>query len=384
VVNAVIKVLTVALSGAAALLVVQLEHWIMTKIGRRIAVVADLSRRTYRAFQALLFIIAIDLALRGSDLHGGWFHPVTHVIDVAAIGAGGWLLGALLFVAEDLALLRFRTDVQDNRAARTVRTQVQLLRRVTVAAIVIIAFAAALLTFREARIVGTSLLASAGLVAAIGAFAAQQLLGNVFAGLQIAFGESLRLDDVVVVNAQWGRIEEITLTYVVVHLWDDRRMIMPTSYFTSTPFENWTHSQSSLLGSVEMDVDWMAPVEEMREELREIVHDTPMWDKRVSVLQVTDAVGGMVHLRALVSARDAPTLWDLRCLVRERMVSWLRDNHPHGLPRVRAEVGAEVRAPSVEIPTQPNGYQPGSDARVFGGDRAGRSRAREFTGPDEA
>jgi len=159
-----------------------------------------------------------------------------------------WLVGALLFVLEDSALPRLRTDVEDNRHARTVRTQVMVLRRVTVAVVAILGVGVALTTFREVRLLGTSVIASAGVVAAIAAFATNALLGNVIAGLQIAFSGSLRLDDVVVVEGQWGRVEEITLTYVVVHVWDDRRLILPTSYFTTQVFENWTHTEVAAPG----------------------------------------------------------------------------------------------------------------------------------------
>jgi hypothetical protein len=244
----------------------------------------------------------------------------------------------------------------------------------------VIAIGAMLMTFREARVVGTSILASAGVVAAVSAFAAQALLGNVLAGLQLAFGKSLRLDDVVVVESEWGRVETITLTYVVVHVWDDRRLIFPTSYFTTTPFQNWTHSESSLLGSIEMETDWTVPVTAMREELRTVLAGTDLWDKRVDVLQVTDAVGGLVRLRALVSAVDAPTLWDLRCHVRERLVDWLRTEHPGALPRSRIEVGSAQRQPSARAEPM---IRSDGRARVFGGDADGRERAITFHGrPD--
>jgi len=194
-----------------------------------------------------------------------------------------------------------------------------------------------LMTFPAARAAGTSLLASAGVIGAIAALAAQSLLGNVFAGLQIAFSDAIRLDDVVIVEEEWGRIEEITLTYLVVHLWDDRRLVLPTSYFMSQPFENWTRREAALLGTVELDVDWSVPVEELRGELRRILDGTNLWDGRECVVQVTDATGTLVRVRALVSAADAPTLWDLRCLVRERLVRWVRDVEPDALPKLRTQ-----------------------------------------------
>ena len=208
----------------------------------------------------------------------------------------------------------------DNRHARRVRTQVVLLRRLTIVVIVVLAVGVMLMTFPTVRGIGAGVLTSAGVVGVVAALAAQSLLGNVFAGLQLAFSDAVRLDDVVVVEGEWGRIEELTLSYVVVQIWDDRRLILPTSYFTSKPFQNWTRTEAAVLGTAEFDVDWSIPVQSMREELRRLVEGTELWDGRVCVLQVTDATGGTVKVRALVSAADAGSLWDLRCLVREHLV----------------------------------------------------------------
>src|SRR3712207_6783548 len=193
------------------------------------------------------------------------------------------------------------------------------------------------MTFPGARAAGTSLFASAGVVSVIAGLAAQSTLANVFAGLQLAFTDAIRVDDVVVVEGEWGRIEEITMTYVVVHLWDDRRLIMPSTYFTTTPFQNWTRRAADLLGTVELDLDWSVPVDEMRQELTRLLESTDLWDHRVGVLQVTEATGGYVRVRALASAVDAPTLFDLRCHVREELVDWLQRTHPGALPRARVE-----------------------------------------------
>ncbi len=374
-----IHLAVVAGACVATLLAIEALHVILLRAGRRVRVFTELAARSHRPFQLIGVVYVLDIGLRSSALHGDWRGPVVHALDLVAIGAGAWLGTRLLFVIEDVALMRFRTDVRDNKQARTVHTQIQVIRRFTAVAVAVLAVGAMLMTFRTFRVIGTSVLASAGVVAAIAAFAAQTLLGNVFAGLQIAFGKSLRLEDVVVIENEWGRIEDITLTYIVVHIWDDRRLILPTSYFTSHPFENWTRNESLLLGSVEFDLDWAAPVEQLRDELRTVLSQTDMWDGRVSVLQVTDAVGGNLRIRALVSASDAPTLWDLRCLVRERLVGWLRERHPEALPKVRAEVGAELRPrPDGRLAPVP---LTDVDARVFGGDAQGRRRARDFTGP---
>jgi hypothetical protein len=210
--------------------------------------------------------------------------------------------------------------------------------------------------------------------------AAQSALGNVFAGLQLAFSDAIKVDDVVVVEGEWGRIEELTLTYVSVQIWDDRRLLLPTSYFTSKPFENWTRTGSAVLGTAELDVDWSVPVEPMRAELRSVCEGSTLWDGRVCVLQVTDAVGGSIRLRALVSAADAPSLWDLRCLVRERLVTWVWEHQRDSLPRVRADVGAPREGAD---PLRPVTHT-GGDDRVFSGGDDGEARGAKFAGPDEA
>ena len=290
----------------------------------------------------------------------------------------------MLLVIEDLALHKWRTDIPDNMKARRVRTQVVILRRVTVAAIVVIALGAVLMTFPAVRTLGTSVLASAGLISAVAALAAKTTLGNLFAGLQLAFSDAVRIDDVVVVEGEWGKVEELTLTYVAVRIWDDRRLILPTSYFTAEPFENWTRTGSAVLGTAELDVDWSAPVEALRTELRAVCEGTDLWDGRVCVLQVTEAVGGNIRLRALVSAHDAAALWDLRCLVRERLVTYVWEHERAAIPRVRAELDGDRshRPPSV-LPQPERQDGESDDARVFSGGVDAEERGAEFAGPAE-
>lgn len=375
-----------------ALAVVEVVHRVVRRLGRRSLLLRELSDHAHRPFQVAMTIFAIESGVRstGGDFAGRTV--VVHLLVLAVIAAFAWLLGALALVVEDVALARVRTDVPDNLRARKVQTQVKILRRVTVAAVVVVTFGVMLMTFPHVRAVGASLLASAGIIGVVAALAAQSTLGNIFAGLQLTFSDALRLDDVVVVEDEWGRIEEITLTHVVVQIWDDRRLIMPTTYFTTRPFQNWTRTGSAVLGTAEFDLDWAVPVQDMREELRSLLEGSQLWDGRVCVLQVTDAVGGMIRIRALVSANDAPTLWDLRCLVREHFVGWIRDRQPTSLPRVRAEVGDganrlawqwvrpstahDVRPSRRDIPTEPD-----DDARVFGGSPEAEARAADFEGP---
>ncbi|MGN6129996.1 MAG: mechanosensitive ion channel family protein [Nocardioidaceae bacterium] len=291
----------------------------------------------FRLFVGLAAVTVVVGTSHPADVPPTWWQPLHLTLRVLTIGAAGWLVAELLLFLEDIPLRRYRTDVRDNRAARRMRTQVLILRRLTVAAVVVLTLGAVLLSFPGVRTVGASLLASAGVISVIAAVAAQSTLGNLFAGVQVAFSDAIRLDDVVIVEEEWGRIEEITLSYVVVRLWDDRRMVLPCTYFTTHPFQNWTRTTSALLGAVESDGEWGVDVAALRAELDRVLHTTDLWDGRTQVLQVTDAVAGLVRVRALMTAQDAGKLFDLRCLVRETLVRWIHE-HGHGLPRQRLEV----------------------------------------------
>lgn len=326
------------LSVVAGLAAVEVGHRLMRRAGRRVWLLASLTRRTHRPTQLLVALVAAWFAVAAATQTGAWRGPLLHALLVAAIGAGGLLFGSLLLSLEDVARSRFRTDVPDNRAARQVQTQVNILRRVTVALVAVLTMGVALTTFDGVRTFGATMLASAGIAGVVAGLAAQSTLGNLFAGLQLAFGGALRIDDVVVVEGEWGRVEELTLCYVVVRIWDDRRLVLPTSYFTTQPFTIWTRRGAAILGTVELDMDWTVPVGRLRDELERFIEDQPQWDRRQAGVQVTDATGSLVKVRAVVSAADAPRLWELRCAVREHLVDWIRTHHPDALPRTRAEV----------------------------------------------
>ncbi|WP_454049903.1 mechanosensitive ion channel domain-containing protein [Cellulomonas sp. Marseille-Q8402] len=394
-----VPVLSVVGAVLVALLVAVVLGALVRSLAKKSFVAADLARRAKRPLRAVLIVIAVWVALRLSVPgamweSNDWMGALGHVLLIALIAAATWLVGTLAFVVEDAALSRYRVDVKDNRHARRVRTQIQLLRRITVAILVVVGLAAVLLTFPGVSAFGASLLASAGVLSVVAGLAAQSSLANVFAGLQIAFTDGIRVDDVVIVEEEWGRIEEITLTYVVVHIWDDRRLILPSTYFTQTPFENWTRRAAELLGTVEMDVDWQVPVDELRAELNRLLQATDLWDHRVGILQVTDAVNGMVRLRALASAVDAPTLFDLRCYLREGLVTYLQGSAPQGLPRTRIETTKGTRLPVVEAaPARPatgshRAVEPPTetgqlDARLFTGSVEAMQRAGSFAGPGQ-
>ncbi|HEX8347337.1 MAG TPA: mechanosensitive ion channel domain-containing protein [Actinoplanes sp.] len=405
-------VLIVLGAAVAAIVVVEVVHAIVRRFGRRSVLLADLARTAHRPFLVTVTLFAVQQAVRSGAGEFPGRSGVLHALVIGVIAAGAWLFAALVLVLEDVSLARWRTDVPDNMRARRLRTQVVMLRRVTVAAIVVLTLGVVLMTFPAVRTVGASVLASAGIISVVAALAAQSMLANLFAGLQLAFSDAVRIDDVVVVENEWGRIEELTLSYVVVQIWDDRRLILPTSYFTTKPFQNWTRTGSAVLGTAEIDVDWSAPVEPLRAELRLVCENSDLWDGRVCVLQVTEALGGLVRLRALVSAHDAGTLWDLRCIVRERLVAWVWEHRREALPRWRADVadGAGATAPTAAgAPTAASaaggggtpaagdgpvppvvvrqatraGEMAPEDARVFGGSDDGDARSAAFVGRNE-
>ncbi|MFI7544226.1 mechanosensitive ion channel family protein [Actinoplanes sp. NPDC049599] len=376
--------LAVVIAAGSAVVLVEAVHWVVKRLGRRSPLLTDLAATAHKPFLATVTVFAVQQAVRGFAGPFPGRAGVLHALVLLVIAAIAWLVAALLLVLEDVALARWRVDVPDNMKARRVKTQVVMLRRVTVAGIVVLTAGVMLMTFPDVRALGASLLASAGLISVIAALAAQSTLGNLIAGLQLAFSDAVRIDDVVVVEGEWGRIEELTLTYVAVQIWDDRRLILPTSYFTTKPFQNWTRTGSAVLGTAEIDVDWSAPVEPMRAELRAVCEGTELWDGRVCVLQVTEATGGMIRLRALVSAHDAGSLWDLRCLVRERLVAWVFEHRRDSLPRLRADVAQGEHAPAPAVAHRPAGEaEAGEDARVFSGAGDGDERAVAFSGPDE-
>jgi small-conductance mechanosensitive channel len=284
-----------ALGALAAIVITAVVAFVFRRIARRERWVQRFVDRVRRPFRIVLLIALVWIALTVAVDDPEWSGTIFFVARILMIAAGAWLVASLALFFEDAGLDRYRIDVADNRVARRVRTQVLILRRLTVVVIVIVAIASILLTFPGAQAVGGSILASAGVVSIVAGLAAQSSLANVFAGMQLAFSDAIRVDDVVIVETEWGRVEEITLTYVVVHLWDDRRMVLPSTYFTSTPFQNWTRRNSELLGAVEFDLDWRVSPAQMREELDRVLAETELWDGRASVLQVTDAVGGYVR-----------------------------------------------------------------------------------------
>jgi small-conductance mechanosensitive channel len=263
----------------------------------------------------------------------------------------GWGALAAIGTAADTMAARYRIDVEDNLAARRMRTQLAVLRRLAVLTVVIVTTASVLLSFPAVQAYGVSLFASAGLASLIVGFAARPILANVFAGIQIALTQPIRIDDVVIVEGEWGWVEEINATYVVVRLWDWRRMVLPLTYFMQTPFQNWTRESASLIGTAMIHVDYAAPVEAMRAKLEEIVRASPLWDGKVVSLQVTELRERTMEVRCLASARNASQAFDLRCLIREEMVGFLKAEHPSALPRDRIDLRADLDGADRPSPT---------------------------------
>jgi small-conductance mechanosensitive channel len=281
--------------------------------------------------------LGIVIALPAAELDAKISSVIRHILQIGMIVLLGWASVAAINAASSFVGSKSRLDVEDNLEARKFHTQLGILRRVSLVIVVLITFAAVLMTYPAVRAVGFSLLASAGAAGLILGLAARPILANLIAGVQIALTQPIRIEDVVIIEGEWGWIEEITTTYVVVRIWDLRRLIVPLNYFVERPFQNWTRESSSIIGVVTWNLDYRAPIEAIREELQSLVATDSNWDKRIVNLQVVDADHRTIKVRALVSARNSQAAWDLRCAIRKQMISWLQRAHPDALPRIRAE-----------------------------------------------
>ncbi|MGW1776731.1 mechanosensitive ion channel family protein [Streptomyces sp. NPDC002104] len=318
---------------AGTLAVTLLAGWLLDLLLRR----ADarhsetplwgLLRRCRPPFLVVLAASLLQAVRRRADGPG-------HALTLILIAAAAWLLIRITTAIVDSTYARYAADAADQARVRRVRTQVTLIQRVVTAVVIVVALGAMLLTFPEMRTVGTSMLASAGVLGIVAGIAAQSSLGNLFAGLQIAFGDTVRIGDTVVVDKEWGTVEEITLTFLTVRTWDERRITMPVSYFTSKPYENWSRGGAQMTGTVFWHLDHTAPVDLMREELQRVLKTIPEWDGRTGTLAVTDTTPHTIQVRAVVTAKDGDAVWTVRCAVRERLITWLTTHHPYALPHI--------------------------------------------------
>jgi len=291
-------------------------------------------------------LVVINLVVPSLQIPDRALSILSHITTLLFIASIAYLLISLIHVLRDFLLSRYDFEATDNLSARQVYTQVKVLERVLFSVVAVATIAFMLMTFDGVRQIGVSILASAGIAGIILGLAAQKSIGTLLAGVQIAITQPIRLDDVVIVEGEWGWIEEISLTYVVIRIWDQRRLVLPITYFIETPFENWTRTSSDILGTVFLYTDYKVPVEAIRAELDRLMKTTDLWDGRVAGVQVTDCKPDVLEVRLLVSASDSGKAWDLRCLLREKMVDFVQRDYPDSLPRMRAELErcADTRA----------------------------------------
>lgn len=353
------------LGGGAlvALVLLLLLTRLLFRIERTDRFAQEASEKARWPARATVALVGMLVALPAAELPATLAWP-QRLLTVTTIAAAAWWAVRLGVAVEAtiLSSLDLDGDVVTPSARRR-QTQVQLLRRVITAVLVIVAAGAILLTFDEARSLGTSLLASAGILGLVAGIAAQATLGNLIAGIQIAVAEPIKLDDVVVVEGEWGNIEEITLTYVVVRTWDRRRLVLPTSYFVRTPFTNWTRDSSQVIGSVFWHLDHRTPVDAVRHEFHRLVDDNPRWDGDIASLQVTDTTDTTIEVRGVITGADSTAVWNLRCELREGIIAFLRDHHPESLPALRVMEAPAIqmrRRPTLEPPREPG---PGPDTQ---------------------
>ena len=289
-------------------------------------------------FVFLIALILGSMLLPATELLDNVFFDPRIFVGILYTIVIAWLIIGAIRGIKIYVLAKYDITTKNNLKARKIHTQLSMLERMLIAIVILIAIAIILMTIPTIRKVGVSLLASAGIAGIIVGFAAQKSIALILAGFQIALTQPIRLEDVVIVEEEWGWIEEITLTYVVVRIWDKRRLIVPITYFIEKPFQNWTRTSAEIMGTVFIHVDYGFPVDAMRNKLTEILESTKLWDGKVNVLQVTNSNDRTLELRALVSAEDSPTAWDLRVLVREKLITFVQNEYPQFLPKGRVSL----------------------------------------------
>lgn len=344
-----------ALVALAIVVVTQLLHRLLRPVVRRLAGFTAMSNaivnRCDRPVQWLVPLLAMQLALQGMPEDTPGIAHAQHLVGILVIIAAAWaLIGSIRGVADGVIALHPST-VADNLAARRIQTQTRVLSRIAAGAVLIAGLAFVLMTFPRARQLGTSLLASAGVAGLVVGIAAKSVFSNLLAGLQIALAQPIRIDDVLIIEGEWGRVEEITATYVVLKIWDERRLIIPLGWFMEHPFQNWTRRSAQLLGTVFLWVDYTLPVEAIRTEAQRLCEASPKWDKRVCTVVVVDANDRAMQLRILASSVDSGSNFDLRCALREGLIAFIQREYPQALPRFRAEV--EQQQPTAEASLPP-------------------------------
>jgi len=339
---------------AGAVIVALIAHALVFRLLRRWArhesafFVQSLVRRGDGPTRWIFPLLALLAVLPGLPLPEKLLAAFEHIAGLSLIAAIAWLIILSVDILSDVLSGRYRVDVADNLLARRIQTQLKMLHSIVVALVSIVTLAIMLMTFPTIKHIGVSLLASAGLATLVVGMAMKGTLSNIIAGVQIAFSQPFRIEDAVVVEGEWGWIEEIGTMYVVVRIWDLRRLVLPLSYFLDHPFQNWTRTNAQLLANCYVYGDYTIPVEAVRAELRRICEATKLWAGKVCVLQVTDLQQATVQLRALMDARNSSDAWDLRCLVREKLIDFIQKNYPGSLPRYRGDLQTNFANTSLE------------------------------------
>ncbi|WP_071796797.1 mechanosensitive ion channel family protein [Natronohydrobacter thiooxidans] len=340
--------ITLALFAAAVLaawLVHAALHWFLMRVlSQREDFWRALIRRGTGPARLTLTIIAMAFAIILAPLTEEQEAVALHALLVVFLFSMIWVIRTALDIWLTLYLRKFRVDVEDNLIARKHVTQSRILQRVANIIVLMLGGGAIIMTFEGARQVGISLLASAGVAGIVLGLALQPIMRNLFAGIQLALTQPIRIDDAVIIEGEWGNIEEITATYVVVRIWDKRRLVVPLTYFIEEPFQNWTREDAALIGIVIIYLDYTVPVEKIRQSVAGFLVDSPLWDRDVFAVQVTDFREFVMEVRILASAANAPKAFDLRCGIREHLANFLQTNYPEALPRLRGVLDAPAAA----------------------------------------
>ncbi|MBU1316634.1 MAG: mechanosensitive ion channel family protein [Alphaproteobacteria bacterium] len=344
----ILSILILLLSFVLGLLI----HKIVFRISTRLAEKRDLFwrslvQRTRRPVRLAILTWTLSLGVVVAPLSANAESVLRHILLLCFIVVIGWMARTALHIWTTVYLRRFKLDAEDNLLARKHVTQSRILERVAVTVIIAFTISAALMSFPGVRQYGVSLMASAGVAGIVLGLALQPVLKNLFAGIQLAITQPIRIDDALLVEGEWGNVEEITSTYVVVKLWDWRRLILPLGYFIETPFQNWTREGSALIGTVIIYLDYSVPVAEVRRKVEEIAANSALWDRDVVNVAVTDFKESVMEVRILVSASNAGRAFDLRCEVREKLIDFIQQTYPSGLPKVRAEGSTDARGQAV-------------------------------------
>jgi len=341
----------------ALIVIYFLVHFLLKKLGKDPGNILphNIASRLKVPIIVLFIAVAIQAGLINREIitNESQVDLFQQIRSILLIFSFTWFIVVAIRIAKNQFLKQFDVNTANNLRARKFYTQFNIIERIAIFVVVLFALGIALMTFDGVEEIGVSILTSAGIAGIVLGLSAQKVLGTIFAGIQIAIAQPIRIDDVVIVEGEWGRIEEIKLTYVVVKIWDKRRLVLPTTYFIEQPFQNWTRNSSDILGTVYIYTDFYLPIDKLREELTRLLNSTELWDRKVNVIQVTNVTEKTMELRALMSAKDASTAWDLRVFVRENLLRFIRENYPDSLPRTRLEITEKLprqEGPSGSLP----------------------------------